>query len=181
MESDLKKINNFIDLVERIKKLAFVSEFQKNNLSNLFQDKSDPERPNEELLRSFILDIRKLYMESEYTSFKKMIPIFLKYLEFKEIADLQKLQNEYEENLTIKFPSGFPAIESKSIKDILDDWFYGYYIHEDESKKETIDNLGKGRDFYKWIFIDNIGSFIFYYSFSLEEFAKKILKIQESS
>ena len=95
------------------------------------------QKPDEELLRSFILDVRKLYMESEVTRFKKMFPILIQYVNIDEMSELQKCQSYYEENLTISFPVGIPVKESKTIKDILDNWFYGHYLHEDESKKYT--------------------------------------------
>ena len=178
-DSDLKKINNFIDLVNRIKNLAFISEIKKNNLSNFFDSKLSNGKPDEEYLRSFILDVRKLYMESEDTSFKKMIPVFLKYLNYKDKLELQNLQNEYEESLTIKFPAGVPAKTNKTIKNIIDDWLYGHYLHEDENKKATIDDLRKAKDFYKWIFIDNLANFVFYYADSLQRLAKKIIESEK--
>ena len=157
LDSDRKKITNFMDLVGRIRARPFMAEFEKNNLFNIIYPRSNVQKPDEELLRSFILDVRKLYMESEPTSFKKMFPVFMQYVMPDEKIELQKCQNDYEENLTISFPAGIPVKESKTIKNILDDWFYGHYLHEDEKKKNTLSNLGGAEDFYKWIFVDNLG------------------------
>ncbi|OGY64163.1 MAG: hypothetical protein A3B92_01315 [Candidatus Harrisonbacteria bacterium RIFCSPHIGHO2_02_FULL_42_16] len=175
LDSDRKKITNFMDLVGRIRARPFMAEFEKNNLFNIIYPRSNVQKPDEELLRSFILDVRKLYMESEPTSFKKMFPVFMQYVMPDEKIELQKCQNDYEENLTISFPAGIPVKESKTIKNILDDWFYGHYLHEDEKKKNTLSNLGGAEDFYKWIFVDNLGGFVFEFSFSLENLSKKLL------
>lgn len=174
-DSDRKKITDFVDLVERIRAQPFMSEFQKNNLFDIIYSRPNAPKPNEELFRSFILDVRKLYMESAPTSFKKMFPIFMQYVDSDEKIELQKCQSDYEENLTISFPAGIPVKESKTIKNILDDWFSGHYFHEDEKKKDTISNLGGAEDFYKWIFVDNIGGFVFEFAFSLEDLAKRLL------
>jgi len=174
-DSDRKKITDFVDLVERIRARPFMAEFQKNNLFDIIYSRPNPPKPDEELLRSFILDVRKLYMESEATSFKKMFPIFMQYVSADEKIELQKCQSDYDENLTISFPAGIPVKESKTIKDILDDWFYGHYLHEDEKKKDTLANLGGAEDFYKWIFVDNLGGFVFEFAFSLEDLAKRLL------
>lgn len=174
-DSDRKKITDFVDLVGRIRARPFMAEFQKNNLFDIIYSRPNPPKPDEELLRSFILDVRKLYMESEATSFKKMFPVFMQYVGADEKIELQKCQSDYEENLTISFPAGIPVKESKTIKDILDDWFYGHYLHEDEKKKETLSNLGGAEDFYKWIFVDNLGGFVFEFAFSLEDLAKRLL------
>jgi hypothetical protein len=173
-DSDQKKIKDFINLVERIRARPFISEFQKNNLSDITLSRPNTEKPDEELLRSLILDVRKLYMESESTSLKKMFPIFMQYVDNGEKIELQKCQSDYEENLKISFPAGVPVNESKTIKDILDDWFYGHYLHEDEKKKATLSQLGKAEDFYKWIFIDNLGGLI-EFAFSLEDLSKRLV------
>ena len=81
-DSDHKKITDFVDLVGRIRARPFMAEFQKNNLFNIIYSRPTAQKPDEELLRSFILDVRKLYMESEPTSFKKMFPVFMKYANF---------------------------------------------------------------------------------------------------
>jgi hypothetical protein len=174
-DSDRKKITSFVDLVGRIRVRPFMAEFQKNNLFDIIYSRKNVPKPDEELLRSFILDVRKLYMESEETSFKKMFPILMKYVSADEKIELQKCQSDYDENLTISFPAGIPVKESKTIKDILDDWFYGHYLHEDEKKKDTLSNLGVAKDFYKWIFVDNLGGFVFEFAFALENLSKRIL------
>lgn len=177
---DKVKIQNFINLTERIRSRPFMAEFRKNNLFDVIYARPDAQKPDEELLRSFILDVRKLYMESEATSFKKMFPILMQYVDVDEKSELQKCQADYEENLTIGFPAGIPVKESKTIKEILDDWFYGHYLHEDEKKKDTLSNLGGAADFYKWIFIDNLGGFVFEFAFSLENLARILLSRDES-
>lgn len=175
IDSDRKKLTDFIDLVERIRAQPFMAEFQKNNLFDIIYSRPNQPKSDEELLRSFILDVRKLYAEGEATSFKKMFPTFMQYADTDEKIELQRCQNDYEENLTIGFPAGIPVKESKTIKDILDDWFYGHYFHEDEKKKNTLANLGRAEDFYKWIFVDNVGGFVFEFAFSLEDLAKRLL------
>ena len=100
----------------------------------------------------------------------------MKYANSEEKIELQKCQSDYEENLTISFPAGIPVKESKTIKDILDDWLYGHYLHEDEEKKNTLANLGGAKDFYKWIFVDNLGGFVFEFAFALEDLGKKLLR-----
>jgi len=174
-DSDRKKITDFVDLIGRIRARPFMVEFQKNNLFDIIYSRPNLPKPDEELLRSLILDVRKLYMESEPTSFKKMFPIFMQYVNSDEKLELQKCQSDYEENLIVSFPAGIPVKESKTIKNILDDWFYGYYLHENEKKKNTLANLGGAEDFYKWIFVDNIGVLIFDFGFSLEDLAKRLL------
>jgi len=176
-DPDRKKITDFVDLVERIRARPFMVEFQKNNLFDIIGIGSQPnvQKPDEELLRSFILDVRKLYMESEPTSFKKMFPIFMQYVSPDEKMELQKCQSDYDGNLQISFPAGIPVKESKTIKNILDDWFYGHYLHEEEKKKNTLSNLGGAEKFYKWIFVDNLGGFVFGFAFALEDLSKKLL------
>lgn len=180
-DSDRKKIIDFVDLVERIRTRPFMAEFQKNNLFDIIHSRQDAPKPDEELLRSFILDVRKLYMESEATSFKKIFPVLMQYVDSDEKTELQKCQSDYEENLTICFPAGIPVKESKTIKNILDDWLYGHYLHEDEKKKDTLANLGGAEDFYKWIFVDNLGGFVFEFGFALEDLSKKILLRENQS
>ena len=175
IDSDSKKISDFVNLVQRIRSRPFMDEFKKNNLLDIIYARPNAQKPDEELLRSFILDVRKLYMESEATSFKKMFPILMKYVDYDEKSELQRCQSDYEENLTISFPAGIPVKDSKMIKDIIDDWFYGYYLHEDEKKKNTLSNLGRAEEFYKWIFVDNLGGFVFGLAFSLEDLSKKLL------
>ena len=172
---DYKKLVNFISLVEKIRVRPFMSEFQKTDLFDVIYARQDALKPNEELLRSFSMDVRKLYMESEPTSFKKMFPIFMRYASASEKIELQKCQNDYEENLQISFPVSILAKESKTIKDIIDAWFYGDYFHEDEKHKDTLANLGRAKGFYRWIFVDNLGGFIFGFAFSLEDLSKKLL------
>jgi len=175
-QDDRNKILNFIDLVERIRARPFMSEFQKNNLFDIIHSRPNTSKPDEELLRSFLLDVRKLYLEKEPTSFKKMFPVFMRYTSPDEKIELQKCQSDYEEILTMSFPAGIPVKESKTIKNIIDDWFYGHYFHEkDQKKKDTISSLGGVADFYKWIFVDNLGGFVFEFAFSLEDLSKKIL------
>jgi hypothetical protein len=176
-DADRKQIIDFVDLVERIRARPFMVEFQKNNLFDIIYSRPNASKPDEELFRSFIMDVRKLYMEKEPTSFKKMFPVFMRYINPDEKIELQKCQSEYEENLIISFPAGIPLKESKTIKNILDDWFYGYYFHEyDKKKKDTISNLGGAEDFYKWIFVDNIGGLVFDFTFTLEDLSKKLLE-----
>lgn len=172
-DSDREKLQNFVDLVSRIRMRPFMREFEKNNLFNY--SRPEFQKPDEELLRSFIMDVRKLYMEKEPTSFKKMFPVFMKYVRTEEKIELQRCQDDYEENLKISFPAGMPVKESKTIKDILDDWLYGHYIHEDAKKKNTLSQLGGVKDFYKWIFIDNLGGIVFDFAFALENLSKKLL------
>jgi hypothetical protein len=99
----------------------------------------------------------------------------MQYTNAEERPELERCQKDYEENLTISFPAGIPVKESKTIKDILDDWFYGHYLHEDEKKKETLSNLGGAEDFYKWIFVDNLGGFVFEFAFALENLSRIFL------
>lgn len=172
-DSDRQKLESFVDLVRRIRARPFMAEFQKNNLFNY--SRPETQKPDEELLRSFIMDVRKLYIEKESTSFKRMFPIFEKYVQSEEKVELQRCQDDWEENLQISFPAGMPVKESKTIKDILDDWLYGHYIHEDAKKKNTLSQLGGVKDFYKWIFIDNLGGIVFDFAFALENLAKKLL------
>lgn len=174
-DSDHKKITDFVNLVERIRARPFMTEFGKNNVFDIIHTRQSTQKPDEELLRSFILDVRKLYMESELTSFKKMFPVFMQYVSPDEKIELQKCQSDYEENLKISFPAGIPVRESKTIKDIIDDWLYGHYFHEDEKRKNTLSQLGGAEDFYRWIFIDNLGGFVFEFAFSLENLSKKLL------
>ena len=176
---DYEKLVNFIDLVERIRQLKFVSELQKNSLFDIIYSRKNTSKPDEESLRSFILDIRKLYMTKESTSFKKMFPVWTRYVDGEEKRELQKCQNDYEENLKISFPAGIPTKESKTIKDIIDDWFYGYYVHEERNKKEALSQLGKAKDFYKWIFMDNLGDFL-EFALALENLSKKLLYRNQS-
>ncbi len=175
-DSNYKKIKKFIDLVESIQERKFTLQFQKNNLFDIIYSQPNTQKPDEELLRSFILDIRKLYMEKEPTNFKKMFPILMQYTNKNEEVELQEYWNNYEENLKIKiFPVGFLTKKSKTIKDIIDDWFYGHYFHEDEKEKSTLSNLDKsGRDFYKHIFINNL-DVLFNTALFLNNLSKKIL------
>jgi hypothetical protein len=171
---DRKKLESFIDLVQRIRSSKFMTELPKNNVFNIIYQKTDAPKIDEDLLRSFIIDIRKVYMAKESTSFIKMFPIFMKYVSGDEKKELQKCQADYEENLRISFPAGIPVKESKTVKNILDDWLYGHYIHEEDAKKETISGLGKSREFYKWMFVDNLGGLV-EFAYSLEDLAKKLL------
>lgn len=174
-DDDRKKINNFIDLITGIKTRPFITEVKKNFPSNIILPQPDAKEPDEELLRSFIMDVRQLYMESEKTSFKKMFPVLMKYAQPDEKIELQKCQNDYEENLKFKFPVGILLKESKTIKEILDDWLYGRYLHGGDKKKNTLANLGGFKNFYKWIFVDNLCSFVFEFAFALENLSKKLL------
>lgn len=174
ISSDRKKITDFIDLVGRIRARPFMAEFQKNNLFDIIHSRPNAPKPDEELFRSFIMDVRKLYMEKEPTSFKKMFPVFMQYVSPDEKIELQKCQSDYEEILKISFPAGIPAKEKKTIKNILDDWLYGHYLHEEEDKKKTLSELGKSREFYKWMFADNLGGLV-EFAYSLEDLAKKLI------
>lgn len=174
IDLDRKKLVNFIDLVERIRQLRFVSELQKNNLFDIIDSRKNTPKPDEELLRSFILDIRKVYMAKEPTSFNKMFPILMKYVDGEEKRGLQRCQKDYEENLKLNFPAGIPVKQSKTIKNILDDWFYGYYFHEKDNKRKTISQLGRRQDLYKWLFINNLDC-LFQFAVALENLSKKLL------
>lgn len=171
---DQKKLKNYIDLVRRIRESKFMAELPKNNVFNIIYQTKDVPQIDEDLLRSFIMDVRKVYMSKESTSFTRMFPVFMKYVSGEEKLELQKCINDYEENLEISFPAGIPVKESKTIKNILDDWLYGHYMHEEESKKKTILELGKSREFYKWMFIDNLGGLV-EFAYALEDLATKLL------
>ncbi len=171
---DRKKLDNFVNLIQRIRQSKFMAELPKNNVFNIIYQREDAPKIDEDLLRSFIMDIRKVYMAKELTSFVKMFPIFMKYVSGEEKQELQKCKSDYEENLKISFPAGIPVKESKTIKNILDDWLYGHYLHEEEDKKKTLSELGKSREFYKWMFVDNLGGLV-EFAYALEDLAKKLI------
>ena len=171
---DRKNLENFIDLIQRIRQSKFIAELPMNNVFNIIHQKKDTPKMDEDLLRSFIMDIRKVYMAKEPTGFVRMFPVFMKYVSGEEKQELQRCKSDYEENLKICFPAGIPVKESKTVKNILDDWLYGHYLHEEEDKKKTLSELGKSRDFYKWMFVDNLGGLV-EFAYALEDLAKKLI------
>jgi hypothetical protein len=138
-----KQLESFLLLVGKIIQL----ELFKNGLPparmsyKISQDSYEKklELPSEELLRSALLDLRKVYAKKESTNFCKISRLSLEKVEDQAIIEeTQNILNAYD--LCLK-QSDFKIIingEAVTPMEALKLWFYGHYFHEVGSIKDKL-------------------------------------------
>ena len=135
------KLRKFLSLVDKIKQLAlFKNGLPPAKLVIRVTKETHEEKlelPNEELLRSALLDLRKIFAQKEDTNFGSICNLIYKRVDDTEIkdrvAEIRKVYNG------ISINSSFIKIVIDGVEvtpaKCLDLWFNGYYFHENQRDK----------------------------------------------
>lgn len=161
MDQDIiKQIKNFISVCEKLAHSRFIKETRNIKFSLSCKDGSAKLTIgdfDEDFLRSFLIDFRKIYLTKEKTNFLRICKLIKKLSKDNEIIDsVKKCQERYKyflRNSNIGFTINEDAQRPEKI---IDDWLHGSYFHEDEDKKLVIDNLYIGSFIHKTIFITTV-------------------------
>ena len=156
-QDSINQIENYIAICKKLSDCRFIKETKNIKFSLNYKDgyaKLTIGDFDEDLLRSCLIDFRKLYLVKEKTNFLRICNLINKLSKDKEVINnVDKCRERYKyllENSTI----GFTINEDvQKPKKIIDDWLHGSYFHEDEDKKSVIDNLHMGSPIHKTIFL----------------------------
>lgn len=160
MDQDIAQIENFIAICKKLASSKFIKETKNIKFTLSYKDGSAKLTIgdfDEDLLRSCLIDFRKIYLVKEKTNFLRICNLIKKLSKNKEIiSNVDKCRERYRyllENSTIGFTINEDAQKPKKI---IDDWLHGSYFHEDENKKSVIDNLHMGSFIHKTIFLNAV-------------------------
>ncbi len=159
---DRKRLEKFILIADRI----FNSRFIKETRSIKMQINIEIGKPveqkieglDEDLMRSALIDIRKLLLPKDGIKFTDICNLIIK-----TTADKK---NEEETNGWLRLYDGLmnniPPVHivtgqklHKNDK-VIENWLYGYYLHDDEAKTKELESMGFLLATHKYIFVSTI-------------------------
>lgn len=159
---ELKKVKKFIRIAEKVRN----SNFLKSTKALNFKMSIGIDKPicfessgfDEDLLKSALMDFRKIYMEKDDTSFFQIYNLLYTNTDNLDIKkNLEKCRKIYSEILNKPTPIGiFINKELQNVKEIINDWLYGYYFHEDSEREEKMQSIMLGQLFHKASFVTSI-------------------------
>lgn len=159
-QDSINQIQNFITICKKLASSRFIKEAKNIKFSLSCKDESAKITIgdfDEDFLRSFLIDFRKIYLTKEKTNFLRICNLIKKLSKDNEIINnAEKCQERYKyflKNSTIGFTINEDAQKPEKI---IDDWLHGSYFHEDENKKLVIDNLYIGSLIHKTIFLNTV-------------------------
>lgn len=177
------KLESFLLLVEKIRQLKLFSEglpsakiSYKIASEDTYQQKL--ELPDEELLRSSLLDLRKIFANNKVTNFGLICNLICRKVSDPMIKEnIDKIRKAYNNSLK---GSAFTIIvdgDKVTPMDALKLWFNGYYFHEDTEKRDKL--------FKEYAnFEDEIKLQFFYavrmlanFAFHLSQIVKQVIKL----
>ena len=156
----IRRINNYIRICENLRNSRFVKETKKIEfkleLKEIGESTMTVGNFDEDLLRSCLMDFRKIYLTSEDTNFYRVCNEIYKIGDQKTRERVAKCRKLYKASLNK--PSIGISIGKKGQKPdkIIDDWLHGYYFHEEQEKRNVIAGLHAARFIHKAIFITTI-------------------------
>lgn len=149
----------FIETAKSIVSSSFIKNIKKSKnlrhtikFSNTGGTVEKVEGVNEDLLKSFLLDFRKIYMQGEDTNFYTIYGILFRNAPDQKTKDnLVKCRTKYSEilNKPLMVRIFINGDLEKPIN-MIDDWFYGLYFHEVKDKKEKLLSLNFIKLFHKF-------------------------------
>jgi len=159
---DLKKIKKYIEIAEKVRNSNFIKNTKQVSFKmNIEIDKSvhfETTGFDEDLLRSALMDFRKVYMKKECTNFFRICNLLDKNtLDINTRNNIEKCKEIYEKILNRPTSIGiYINKEIQNVEKIIDDWLYGYYFHEDEKRDEKLKSIRLGILFHKASFVNSI-------------------------
>jgi len=164
-QDNINQIENYITICKKLANSRFIKETKNIQFSLSFKQheatKVSIGNFDEDLLRSCLMDFRKVYLPKEKTNFSRICNILLQCTDDQKIKEnIEKCRKKYK--FTLKNSSvGFAVNNDRQEPDkIIDDWLHGYYFHEDEGKKKVIENLHITQLLHKTIFLNTITDLI---------------------
>jgi hypothetical protein len=159
---DLRKIKKYIRVSEKVRS----SNFIKKTKQVTFRMNIEINKParfestgfNEDLLRSALMDFRKIYMKKEGTNFFRIYNLIYKNTDDVEVKrNIEKCREIYTQILGRPTSIGIYINEElQNVEKIIDDWLYGYYFHEDDEREEKMQSIMMGQLFHRASFVTSI-------------------------
>ncbi|QQS60819.1 MAG: hypothetical protein IPN70_02915 [Candidatus Moraniibacteriota bacterium] len=182
---DLKKIKKYIGVAEKIRN----SNFIKNTKQVSFKMNIEIDKPvrfestgfDEDLLKSALMDFRKIYMKKDSTNFFRIYNLIYKNTDDIAIKNnIEKCREIYAKILSRPTSIGiYINKELQNVEKIIDDWLYGYYFHEDDEREEKMQAIMIGQLFHRASFVTSIID-LMKIAIVMSNNAKKIISEYES-
>lgn len=179
-EEDLKKIKKYITVSEKVKNSNFIKNTKQVSFKmNIEIDKPvqfESEGFDEDLLRSALLDFRKIYMKKDGTNFFRIYNLLYKNTNDAEVKrNIEKCREIYTKILSRPTSIGiYINKELQNVDRIIEDWLYGYYFHEDDERDEKMKSIKLGQLFHKASFVTSIMD-LMKISIVMSENAKRVI------
>lgn len=162
-QNEVSRINEYIEICKRMSSSKFVKEVKEIKFSLKYDVNKSPNAKvtvcgfDEDLLRSVLMDFRKIYMKGERTYFFSIYNLIFCGTSDAELKNrITKIRHIYLERLK-RANIGFYINEDKQTPEkIIDDWFNGHYFHGDHEKQNTLENLGFTNPLHKVVFVNVI-------------------------
>lgn len=159
MDSETKaRIEQFISIVEKIKKSRFVKETKQVSFQFNFSAgeplKQEISGFDEEDLRSMLIDLRKFTLAKDGVRLIDICDLLIANTSDQEIiTNVEKCKNVY--NSLMAEPKIKMTINgaSETGLDIMKKWLYGCYFHEKQHSKDLV-NLGIAQPLHKTNFVN---------------------------
>ncbi len=159
---ELKKIKKYIEIAEKVKN----SNFLKDTRAISFKMDVSIDKPvrfesngfDEDMFRSALMDFRKIYMKKDSTNFFRIYNLIYKNSNDTEIKrNIEKCREIYKKILSRPTSIGiYINKELQNVEEIIDDWLYGYYFHEDDERDEKMKSIKLGQLFHKASFVTSV-------------------------
>ena len=157
-----KRLERFVALADKIINSRFVQQTTNLKVEMKFEIGKPSEQilegVDEDSMRSALIDIRKLLLEKDGTKFTDICDIVIN----NAPNDTVKTTAVGWRGLYDGLMNNVPPIHittgetlHKNEK-ILSDWIYGYYIHEDEDKAQSLESTGILLTMHKYMFVNTI-------------------------
>jgi hypothetical protein len=155
----VETLRRFVYVTDRLQTRQIIKDEDLRSSLTLSSEVSQPLRvthhePNEEHLRSYLLDFRKFVSESEPIFIYKVFNIAHQHITGEEIAaSLINARRSWRDSMSsgdISFVENDSSLEPEHLIDL---WINGYYFHEDPAKRAKLEWLSQV-PMSRWLFIN---------------------------
>lgn len=155
---NLEKIKKFIQIVEKVKLSNFIQQTKTISFELNFKAGEHLTQKvdgfSEDDFRSMLLDLRKLTLKKDGVRIMEICDLIIDNTDDLKIKDnINKCKEIYEnmmENTAIKMIING---QDEKTSDLIDNWLYGYYFHEQKENEDKLRSLGVGQPLHKYNFV----------------------------
>jgi hypothetical protein len=160
MNTSEQKIYSYIKVVKAIEKTKFYSTTKTVGVRNVTRKDGKMRLKtfgfDEDLLRSALIDFRKIVLEKEESNFYAICNVVEKGTFPQRLKNkVRAIRKEFSETLN-KDATLYDRQTNDKPKDVLDKWLNGNYFHQDKSKKRSIDRMKFIRHVHKLVFVATV-------------------------
>lgn len=179
-EKDKERLKKFVSIAENAYNSRFIQETKSIKLEMKIEINKPAEQVivglDEDLMRSALIDIRKMLLEKEGVKYSEINSIVISNAPNEEVKRAAEAFQSLFSGLMDNIPPVHVVTGEKLHKndEVMAHWIYGHYIHEDKDRVETLRQLGFLQMTHKYMFVSAILTFA-RLTYGLAEQAKLVL------